>query len=177
MDLTPYVASLREDLLAAAAAGDDQTQRTAALLVGAIEPAARLAMLHALSDMAAEVTESLGDGRTVEVRLDGRQARIAVGEPARDDRTEPPPPTLGADMAGDVSRITLRLVEQLKNHAEQAASSQGVSLNSWIAQAVQGALHSSQFPGAAFPGAGGAAGRDRGRPRDRSRHLRGWVQG
>ena len=66
MDLTPYVSSLREDLLAAAAAGDEQTQRTASLLVGAIEPAARLAMLHALSDMAAEVTESLGDGRTVE---------------------------------------------------------------------------------------------------------------
>ena len=174
MDLTPYVTSLREDLLAASAAGDEQTQRTAALLVGAIEPAARLAMLHALSDMAAEVTESLGDGRTVEVRLDGRQARIAVSEPPRDEQPDPmmaPPP--GGDMAGDVSRITLRLVEQLKNHAEHAASSQGVSLNSWIAQAVQGALHGSQFPG----GAPGAAGRDRGRPRDQSRRLRGWVQG
>jgi hypothetical protein len=119
--------------------------------------------------MAAEVTESLGDGRTVEVRLDGRQARIAVSEPPRDDQPDPAP--LGGDMAGDVSRITLRLVEQLKNHAEQAASSQGVSLNSWIAQAVQGALHGSQFPG------GGAPGRDRGRPRDQSRRLRGWVQG
>jgi hypothetical protein len=80
-------------------------------------------------------------------------------------------------MAGDVSRITLRLVEQLKNHAEQAASSQGVSLNSWIAQAVQGALHGSQFPGGAPGAAGGAPGRDRGRPRDQSRRLRGWVQG
>ena len=177
MDLTPYVASLREDLLAAAAAGDEQTQRTAALLVGAIEPAARLAMLHALSDMAGEVTQSLGDGRTVEVRLDGRQARIAVGEPPPDDRAERPAPALGGDMAGDVSRITLRMVEQRQDDAEQAASSQGVSLNSWIAQAVQGALHNSQFPGAAAGPAGGFPGRDRGRPRDRSRHLRGWVQG
>lgn len=172
----PYVTSLREDLAAAAAAGDEQTQRTAALLAGAIEPAARLAMLHALSDMAAEVTESLGDGRTVEVRLDGRQARIAVGEPPRDEQPDQVLPTpLGGDMAGDVSRITLRLVEQLKSHAEQAASSQGVSLNSWIGQAVQGALHSSQLPSGAP--AGGAPGRDRGRPRDQSRRLRGWVQG
>jgi HicB family len=176
MDLTPYVASLREDLLAAAAAGDEQTQRTAALLTGAIEPAVRLAMLHALSDMAAEVTESLGDGRTVEVRLDGRQARIAVSDPPRDERADPIPPSPGGDMAGDVSRITLRLVEHLKNHAEQAASSQGVSLNSWIAQAVQGALHNSQFPGGASR-TGAAPGRDRGRPRDQSRRLRGWVQG
>lgn len=177
MDLTPYITSLREDLLAAAAAGDEQTQRTASLLVGAIEPAARLAMLHALSDMAAEVTESLGDGRTVEVRLDGRQARVAVGEPPRDEQPNPAPPPLGGDMAGDVSRITLRLVEQLKNHAEQAASSQGVSLNSWIAQAVQGALHNSQFPGGAAGFTGGSPGRDRGRSRDQARRLRGWVQG
>lgn len=180
MDLTPYVASLREDLLASAAAGDEQTRRTAALLVGAIEPAARLALLHALSDMAAEVTDALGDGHSVEVRLDGRQARIAVSEPPHDDQPDPVlPPNLGGDMAGDVSRITLRLVEQLKNHAEQAASSQGVSLNSWIAQAVQGALHNSQFPGG-FPGGGmggGTGGRDRGRSRDQSRSLRGWVQG
>jgi thymidylate synthase (FAD) len=70
MDLTPYVNSLREDLLAAAAAGDEQTRRTAALLVGAIEPAARLTMLHALSDMASEVTESLEHG-TVTFYLTG----------------------------------------------------------------------------------------------------------
>lgn len=190
MDLTPYVNSLREDLLAAAAAGDEQTRRTAALLVGAIEPAARLTMLHALSDMASEVTESLEDGRTVEVRLDGRQARIAVSDPPHhEEPADPAPPPLGADMAGDVSRITLRLVEQLKSHAEQAASSQGVSLNSWIAQAVQGALHGSQFPGAGTPGGGafggafgggapgGGPGRDRGRSGGQSKRLRGWVQG
>jgi hypothetical protein len=178
MDLSPYVASLREDLLAAAAAGDEQTRRTATLLVGAIEPAARLALLHALSDMAAEVTESLGDGRTVEVRLDGRQARIAVDEAPHDAGTESVPPPPGTDMAGEVSRITLRLVEQLKNHAEQAASSQGVSLNSWIAQAVQGALRGSQFPGGRNPDGMPGAGRDRGRTHEQSsRRLRGWVQG
>ena len=42
---------------------------------------------------------------------------------------------------GDISRMTLRLVDQIKGQAEQAAASQGMSLNSWISQAVQGALH------------------------------------
>ena len=41
---------------------------------------------------------------------------------------------------GDISRMTLRLVDQIKGQAEQAAASQGMSLNSWISQAVQGAL-------------------------------------
>lgn len=169
MDLTPYVTALREDLLAAAAAGDDQTRRISALLVAAIEPAARLALLNALVDMAAEVTESLAGERVVEVRLDGRQVRVVVGEPARPGQPhEAAPPPFGE--AGDVSRITLRLMEQLKSHAEQAASSQGVSLNSWISQAVQGALHGQQRGGRARRG-------DHGPRRVDERHLRGWVQG
>ena len=82
MDLSTYVTQLREDLASAAAAGDEQTQRTAALLGAAIEPAARLALMNALSDLAAEVTEALGD-RVVEVRLDGRDVRVAVTAAAR----------------------------------------------------------------------------------------------
>src|SRR4051812_12115995 len=149
MDLSQYVQQLREDLASAAAAGDEQTQRTAALLGAAIEPAARLAIMNALSDLAAEVTATLGD-RVVEVRLDGRDVRVAVtGEPAGEPEPEPEPrPTSGpgpfsgfpGGEAGDISRITLRLMEQIKGQAEQAAAAQGVSLNSWLAQAVQGAL-------------------------------------
>src|ERR1700754_4311323 len=96
MDLSKYVSRLREDLASAAAAGDEQTQRTAALLGAAIEPAARLAMMNALSDLAAEVTEALGD-RVVEVRLDGRDVRVAVsGEPtAEEPEPEEAEPSFG----------------------------------------------------------------------------------
>jgi hypothetical protein len=168
MDIGRYVAQLREDLAAAAAPGDEQTRRTAALLGAAVEPAARLAIMNALADLAAEITAALGD-RSVDVRLDGRDVRVAVGP---DPAAEAPPPPRGAGMEGDISRITLRLVEQIKGQAEQAAAAQGVSLNAWLAQAVQGALS-------------GAQGRRRhGRPSgdtgpdDRDgRHLRGWVEG
>src|SRR6185436_4624879 len=112
MDIGRYVAQLRDDLAAAAAPGDEQTQRTAALL-----------------------------GATVEVRLDGRDVRVAVSPEPVGEATAPPPPPRGPGMdTGDISRITLRLVEQIKGQAEQAAAAQGVSLNSWLAQAVQGAL-------------------------------------
>lgn len=165
MDISQYVTRLREDLASAAAAGDEQTQRTAALLGAAVEPAARLAMMNALADLAAEVTAALGD-RTVDVRLDGRDVRVVVS-PDTTPAPEPEPRQAfrgfgGAD-AGDISRITLRLVEQIKSQAEQAAATQGVSLNSWVAQAVQGALH----------------GQDRG-PRTSGRdghRIQGWVQG
>ena len=84
MDLTPYTQNLREDLLTAASVGDEDSRRAAALLASAIEPAARLAIMNALSDLAAEVTGALGD-TTVELRLDGRDVRVSVARHQADD--------------------------------------------------------------------------------------------
>jgi uncharacterized protein (DUF1778 family) len=174
MDLSKYVTQLREDLASAAAAGDEQTQRTAALLGAAIEPAARLALMNALSDLTAEVTASLPE-HVVEVRLDGRDVRVAVsGDAAADPEPEPAPTGFGGfgqgGDAGDISRITLRLVEQIKGQAEQAAAAQGMSLNSWVGQAVQGALSGQGGHGRGRPGRPGRPGRD-------DRRIQGWVQG
>lgn len=140
MDLTPYIASLREDLVTAASAGDENTRRSAEVLAAALEPAARLAIMNALSDLAAEVTASLDD-HVVDVRLSGRDVQVVVtGTAAPHDgpHAEDLPPV---DETGDMSRMTLRLFEQLKSKAEQAAAAQGVSLNTFVQQAVQGALH------------------------------------
>jgi hypothetical protein len=170
MDLTPYIATLREDLGTAASAGDEQTRRIAAVLAAALEPAARLAIMNALSDLAAEVTAALED-RVVELRLDGRDVRVTVtGEPVEPPAPPPPPP--GMDFGGDVSRITLRLLDEIKAQAERAAATQGVSLNAWLSQAVQGALHGYQARdwGEARRG-------DRHGDRHGGRRMRGWVQG
>jgi hypothetical protein len=184
MDVTRYVTALREDLVSAASAGDEQTRRTAALLAATIEPAARLAVMNAMADLAEEVTLALGGERTVEVRLDGRQVRVVVGEPAGAQATPepPPPPTPPFGDAGDISRITLRLVEEIKGRAEQAATQQGMSLNSWISQAVQGALYGAQSRdrgewGHGRDDRGPRRGRGGGRGRDDGRSVRGWVQG
>lgn len=147
MDLTPYINSLREDLTATASAGDDQTRRVAAVLSTALEPSVRLALMNALSDLAAEVTAHLDD-HVVEVRLDGRDVRVVVTSTGghreeHAERPEAPPPPPPPD-SGDISRITLRLFEEIKNKAEQAAASQGVSLNTFVSQAVQGALQKGQ---------------------------------
>lgn len=193
MDLTPYIHQLREDLTAAASAGDDQTRHTAAVLGAALEPAARLAIMTALSDLAAEVTATLDD-RVVEVRLDGRDVRVAVSSPsdggfsatrphasetqtAESHSTGPhfdrPPPPHGpgippfVDAGGDIRRMTLRLIDQVKAQAERAAAEQGVSLNTWVSQAVAGALHGEPW---------NEPRRGRGDRRSRNR-VQGWVQG
>ena len=164
MDLTPYVTALRDDLANAASVGDEQTARAGTALAGALEPAVRLALMNALSDLAADISGQLDD-HDVSLRLRGREVDVAVQKtgaappeepaggffagPASSPFTGPGGPFrrpgagagfgAGADM-GDISRMTLRLVDQIKGQAEQAAASQGMSLNSWISQAVQGAL-------------------------------------
>ncbi|MCD2197221.1 toxin-antitoxin system HicB family antitoxin [Actinomycetospora endophytica] len=175
MDLTPYVTALRDDLAAAASVGDEQTARAGTALAGALEPAVRLALMNALSDLAAEISDSLDD-HSVSLRLRGREVDVVVDRSAAEEPAEEEAPAGGffagpssspfvgpggafrrpgfdhpgfgrpsagpGDM-GDISRMTLRLVDQIKGQAEQAAAAQGMSLNSWISQAVQGALHDS----------------------------------
>src|ERR1051325_2739298 len=77
MDLTPYLEMLRDDLAAAARPGGPAPVDAADLLSHALEASARLALLEALSDAAAEITTRLPDA-SVEVRLRGREADLVV---------------------------------------------------------------------------------------------------
>lgn len=136
MDLTPYLEALRADLAAAAAPGGSETTRAAELLGHALEASARLALLEALSDAAAEITTRLPDA-TVEVRLRGREADLVVTAAA--PAAYPPAEPVPAD-GGDLTRLTLRMPEALKAHVEQAAAGEGISVNAWLVRAVTTAV-------------------------------------
>lgn len=145
MELDPYTSSLKADLLAAAALGDEQTRHTAEALGNAAQASARLMLLQALSDFADEVSGQL-DGVTVHLRLAGTAAHADVTrdagaeQPAGDPTVDPTDYPTMDDVTGEMRRVTLRMVEHVKERAEEAASMNGVSLNSWLSQAVQGAL-------------------------------------
>jgi hypothetical protein len=140
MDLTPYLEALRADLAAVAAPGGPDTARAAELLGHSLEASARLVLLEALSDAAAEITTRL-DGASVEVRLRGRDADLVVTH-ATAAPAEPPPVVDG----GDLSRLTLRMPEALKTHVEQTAAAEGVSVNTWLVRAVTAAVQRPAAP-------------------------------
>jgi hypothetical protein len=148
MDLTPYLEGLRADLAAVAAPAGPETVRAAGLLGGALESSARLALLEALSDAAAEITTRLS-GPVVEVRLRGRDAELVVTGATPPVSPVPPPPAAYADTGGDLARVTLRMPESLKTHVEQTAAAEGVSVNAWLVRAVTTAI--SAAGGAAAP--------------------------
>jgi hypothetical protein len=136
MDLRPYVESLRADLEAAAAAGDDHTRETARLLAGALDAGARLCLLDALSAMAAEVTAAT-DLAEVEVRMHGRDPEVVVRVPDAPPVAGPPPAEDDDDRG--TARVTLRLPEPLKAEAEARAGAEGLSVNAWLVRAVAAA--------------------------------------
>src|SRR3954447_21197207 len=124
MDITPYVDSLRRDLLAAAEAAGSEAQATAERLTYALDPAARLALMEAISQAATEITAEMPNG-SVDVRLDGRELALVVGAPSGPPPAPPAPPAPpGAEDEedGGIARITLRLPESVKTKAEEFAA-------------------------------------------------------
>ncbi|MFB4318227.1 toxin-antitoxin system HicB family antitoxin [Actinomadura sp. 21ATH] len=162
MDLMPYVEKLRRELAVAAEAGGPEARALAERLTGALESAARLSLLEALSAAADEITSELAPG-SVDVRLRGGDPAFVVTPPPAppaewraDDRAAetvpeaaPPAGPPPADEGG-TARMTLRLPEHLKVRAEEAAGRQGISVNAWLVRAVSAALE----PGAASAPAG-----------------------
>ena len=141
MDLTEYVEALRSSLTTAAAAGGEQARETAGLLAATMEPAVRLAVIDALSAMAAEVTAAL-DGALVDIRVRGREPEVVVVPAAE----EPPAASAADDPSddGSVARISLRLPEAVKARAEAAAALEGISLNTWLVRAATDGLRGSR---------------------------------
>ena len=172
MELTTYVDTLRADLMRAAEALGPESRAAAERLEVALEPSTRMALMEALSDAAAEITQDLPHA-AVEVRLKGREPQFVVSA-TEPDMPEPEPAESEADDDdGDtVARITVRIPEGLKTRAEQAANDLGQSLNAWIVQAIRratrpGGINVDVDLGSMFsPGPSGR----------QTRRVKGWVR-
>ncbi len=181
MDLTPYVDSLRTDLMRAAEAGGSEARSYAERMALALDPAVRMALMEALSHAAAEITQDLR-GEAVEVRLKGREPQFVISTTQQTESAPSEAYDEEVDGAEDVvARITVRIPESLKARAEESAVERGQSLNTWIVAAIRRAaqnrslhvdldLGSFGFPPGA-PGPPAPPGRDR-----PGRRIQGWAR-
>ena len=128
MQIDGYIQALREDLARIAAVGDESTARAAELVAVALESALGRRLMEALGEAALELSTQLDDGR-VEVRFAGADPELVY---VREEVDEPE--TAADDPLS--ARITLRLPDSLKVRVEEAASRDGVSVNTWIVQAL-----------------------------------------
>jgi hypothetical protein len=140
MEMDGYVQLLREDLARVAAVGDESTARAADLIAVALEPAFGRRLQEALAEAALELSGQLEHG-SVEVRIAGGDPELVYVEEARAEGD-------GSSDEAFTARITLRLPESLKSRLEAAAAAGGVSVNTWLVQAL-GRLLGSRPSGAA----------------------------
>ncbi|MFA9444853.1 toxin-antitoxin system HicB family antitoxin [Egicoccus sp. AB-alg6-2] len=129
--LTTTIATVRERLRSLAGLSPGAGQAAEAM-ADALDDALRVALLDLLGSLAAELTGQL-DAARVEVRLDGRDATLAVV--ADQETPTPPSPPAG----GGEARMTLRLPEDLKDAVTRAADRDGISVNAWIVRALAAA--------------------------------------
>jgi hypothetical protein len=132
MQLDAYVEALREDLARVAAVGDESTARAADLLAVALEASFGRRLQEALSEAALELSGQLDDG-SVEVRIAGSDPELVYVR-------EPGAPVADTRDTDSSARISLRLPESLKTRVEGAAGAGGISVNSWLVQALTRAL-------------------------------------
>ncbi|MFD0557569.1 hypothetical protein ACFQ3B_11035 [Stackebrandtia endophytica] len=164
MNLEPFIENARRDL-AIAADPDGENRVVAERMASALTPTIRLMLLNALSAAADDITVDLAPG-SVEVRLRGGDPSFVVTPPTPDEPTRPIGTTtepVGATTApvepddGPMSRINLRLPEQLKARIEDAADTEGRSINAWLVRAAATVLdardHQTSAPRSTASGA------------------------
>src|SRR6266851_4404178 len=131
MDLRMYVENIHNQLVVAAEAGGDEAGALAERLVAPLDAAIRLALQDVLLAAAEEITCELAPG-SVELRLRGRDPEFVVTPPPVDMSVDDVPQGdhyrggVEAD-DGAMSRINLRMSDQLKARIEQAAGAEGLS--------------------------------------------------
>jgi predicted transcriptional regulator len=141
MELAPFVADLQRQLAAAADNGTDETRAVAERLAAGLDAATRVVLLDVLSAAAGEITRELAPG-SVDVRLRGREVEFVVVAPEVESEA-------GAVASVDLddastSRTTLRLPDALKARVDEAASADGLSVNTWLVRAIAAALEPKQ---------------------------------
>jgi hypothetical protein len=150
MDLQRHIEDLQRQLAIAAEAGGDEARELGARLIAPLDAAVRLTLLEVLAAAAEEITTELAPG-SVELRLRGRDPEFVVSlAPADDDESSPVGPPAAAPAEADggaLSRINVRMPDNLKARIERAAAGEGLSVNAWLVRAAAAGLERADTDG------------------------------
>jgi predicted HicB family RNase H-like nuclease len=123
------VDGVRADVVSLGELGDEVVAEVAERIADLLGRSLPARILELLSDVAAEVSAELPEGR-VEIRVAGDDVGLAYVEDTR--------VTGGESEGGNLTaRITLRLSEGLKTRVEEGAGREGVSVNTFIVRTLE----------------------------------------
>ena len=122
MKMSKFIDLLSADIKALGKLGGSELESAVSRLIPTLAPVLRTRLLEALADIADELKEQL-PGAHLEARVQGDDIELVYIEDGSIVRENP------SDLN---ARITLRLPEDLKSRIENAATRDGISLNSWL---------------------------------------------
>jgi len=139
MKMSLVIEGLRSDVAAVGELGDETVAEVADRIAAIVARSAPSRILDLLTEMAAEVSAELPEGR-VEIRLVGDDVEFAyIHQHTHAHAPEPE--------AEPSARITLRLSEHLKSRVEERAGAEGLSVNSWILRTLERGTSASSASG------------------------------
>ncbi len=128
----------------------DPVTRAAELLGGSLEASARLCLLEALTEAAAEITARLRTA-TVDVRLRGREADLTVTEIGAEaaehmpSRRPPPhrphPGVPDGPGAGTPPASPCACTRRSRSTSSAPPPPEGISVNAWLVRVIGSAVH------------------------------------
>jgi hypothetical protein len=124
LDVT--IDAVRRRLEEIVALGSDEIAEAGARISSALDDSLRVALLDLLAGVATEVSSQLDDAH-VEVRVGGDPPVVVVYEVE----------STTAPSEDHSARLTLRLPPDLKDRITERADRAGVSVNTWVVQALQ----------------------------------------
>lgn len=133
MQLDSHIQAIQQDLVSAAARGDEASVDVARRMADALAATLHLHLLDLLGEATLELSGQLDSAR-VEVRLAGREPELVV---VTDETPDAAQLGAGEELSG---RITLRLPESLKAVVEAAAAREGISTNAWLVRTIARAV-------------------------------------
>lgn len=122
MKMSKFIELLSADITALGKLGGSELESAVSRLIPTLAPVLRTRFLEALAEVADESKEQF-PGAHLEARTAGDEIGLVYIEDGSVIRENP------MDLN---ARITLRLPEDLKSRIENAATKEGISLNSWL---------------------------------------------
>src|SRR3974390_1997911 len=131
MQTSWFTEALRSDLEAVGSMGSDKAMKVADRMITVTLPLAKARMLEAMSMALTELSGVLGIER-IDLRVSGDDVAFVPAEQAPEARP--------MDTSGEEARFSLRLPDGLKARIDSRAENEGISTNTWIVRALEGAV-------------------------------------
>ncbi|QSB05525.1 hypothetical protein [Natronoglycomyces albus] len=143
MDITEYVDRLRQQFETRAEVFGGEADELTEKLLEPLAASIQLTLLDALSEAAEEISGEMAPDY-VELRIRQGQLGFAVTrtDSAPLPQSQTAPPALPID-EGETARLNLRMSDKFKTRLEEAARTDGLSLNAWLLQAAASRLSQS----------------------------------